>query len=150
MITLAVVAIVAVVALPSFDYLLASNKHSSSTNKLIGAINLARLEAVKRGKQVAIKTLDNSNSWSKGYLIWVDTDEDGVFDSGEELIRRFDLVENAGLALSGTVNRFVFRATGFATAAGSVNVCSNVDAVAGRAVTVFLSGRVTKMDYTCP
>ncbi len=148
MITLVVLGIATAFAMPAFDYVIANNRQSAMINQLVGAMNLARLEAIKRGAQVSIATMDGSNNWHNGYRLWVDANSDIVFDSGEELVRQYDAATAGGL--TGSAKGFGFRATGFSTAAGNVAICSNYKKVAGRQVSLALSGRVSTIDYSCP
>lgn len=52
MITLLVAAILMVIAVPSFSNLINSNRLTTATNAMIGAINTARMEAIKRNGSV--------------------------------------------------------------------------------------------------
>lgn len=47
MITLAIAAVLAMIAVPSFRRLMLSNRLNTSANALVGAINLARMDAIK-------------------------------------------------------------------------------------------------------
>ena len=48
MITLAVAAVLTVIAVPSFRNMINSNRLTTAANEMVGALNLARMEAVKR------------------------------------------------------------------------------------------------------
>lgn len=52
MITLAIAAVLAMIAVPSFRHLMLSNRLNTSANALVGAINLARMDAIKLNAQV--------------------------------------------------------------------------------------------------
>ncbi|HEY6545084.1 MAG TPA: GspH/FimT family pseudopilin [Dokdonella sp.] len=67
-ITVALVAILLAVALPSFREINIGMNVSSNTNELIGALNLARSEAVKRGRDVAVVASDGAN-WANGWEV---------------------------------------------------------------------------------
>ncbi len=54
MITLAVVAILATIAVPGFWNLIQNNRVTTQTNELVSALNLARSEAIKRGIEVRV------------------------------------------------------------------------------------------------
>lgn len=47
MVTLAIAAVLATIAVPSFRRLMLSNRLNTSANALVGAINLARMDAIK-------------------------------------------------------------------------------------------------------
>lgn len=149
MIAVAIFGIIASMAAPAFSYLIANNRHQASINALIGAVNLARTEAVKRGAQVTVGSTSGDTAWTNGYRVWVDTNNDDSLSAGEEVIRQFDEAKK-GITLVGGVNFISFRATGFATATGTIDICSDHESVAGRSMSVAISGRVSKLDYTCP
>jgi type IV fimbrial biogenesis protein FimT len=67
MVAVAIVAILAAMAFPSYrDFTLRMNV-TNNTNQLVGALNIARSEAVKRGRQVAV--IANGGNWSDGWQI---------------------------------------------------------------------------------
>jgi type IV fimbrial biogenesis protein FimT len=89
MVVLSVLAIVSVIAVPSFSALLANNRITSMSNELLAHLQYARVEATRAARKVSIcSSVDgmvcaNSTSWSKGWLIWTDFDKDGALDSSE-------------------------------------------------------------------
>jgi type IV fimbrial biogenesis protein FimT len=52
MITIAVAAILLVIAVPSFSYIINSNRLNTAANALIGSLNTARMSAVQRNTEV--------------------------------------------------------------------------------------------------
>lgn len=82
MVTLAVFGIIASIAVPSFMTMIRNNRIVTQTNNLVGTLQLARSEAVKRGVQVTILSASGTDSvWDQGWNIFTDWDGDGVFDS---------------------------------------------------------------------
>lgn len=80
MVVLAILAIMATVAVPGFDNLLQSNRLSSTTNSLLGALQTARSEAVTLRAPIkvcaantALTACGDSTDWSSGVLIMRDT-----------------------------------------------------------------------------
>jgi len=71
MVTLAVVAVVAGLALPSFREMLLSSNVTATTNQLVADLNLARAEAVRRGSTVKVscKVVGCGSDWSKGWSV---------------------------------------------------------------------------------
>lgn len=156
-VTVTLAAILMGIGIPSFMETIRSNRLTSATNDLITAFNLARAEAVKRGKMVTVRRVDNSSftkvgagaQWENGYDIFVDDDADGVFDAGETFIRTFP-----GLPLDYTLRRtsngprISFLATGGASSVGSFVICDDWDgnaipeAKTSRLLTLTTSGRV--------
>jgi len=101
MVTLAVLAILATLAIPSFQEVIRSSRLSTAANDLSSAMALARSEAVRRGARVtlcrsstyseALPVCDTgSGSWSDGWVLFVNADADAppVLDAGEEILRR--------------------------------------------------------------
>ena len=67
MIAVALVAILAAMAFPSYrDFTMRMNV-TNNTNQLVGALNTARSEAVKRGRRVAV--IANGGNWNDGWQI---------------------------------------------------------------------------------
>lgn len=78
LVTIAIAAILAAVAVPSFQEIFRSNRLSSQTSDLVAALNLARSEALRRGYRVTIcKSSDGSScteagDWSQGWVVFAD------------------------------------------------------------------------------
>ncbi len=75
MITIAIAAILAAIALPNYREFMVRTNVVKITNDLVGALNTARTEAVKRGLPVAVKSSD----WTAGWTIVADTARDGSY-----------------------------------------------------------------------
>ena len=76
LVTIAIVAILAGLALPNFRQFMMQMNVTSNTNNLIGALNLARSEAVKRGLPVAVIANAGTTAakWSNsGWLVQAGT-----------------------------------------------------------------------------
>lgn len=79
MVTVAVVAILLAVGIPSFGRLIAQNRISSQTNEFIAGLSLARSEAITRGQKVAIRANQNSIDFAaNGWTVFLDADGDGA------------------------------------------------------------------------
>lgn len=66
-ITLAIAAVLAAIALPSYREFTVRLNVSNNTNRLVGALSTARAEAVKRGRRVAV--IANGGNWNSGWQI---------------------------------------------------------------------------------
>ena len=122
MMTLSVAAILTSVAVPSFSDMIKRNRVTTQQNDLLGDIMLARMEAIKRGRSVSICSANttatacsgNNDDWHQGWLIYVSSDHDGVYDSGDgdELLRvHAPLV--SGTSLDYTYTILTFSSRGF-------------------------------------
>ena len=52
LVTVAVIAIVLTIGVPSFQQVIMTNRMATQANDLLGSMNLARSEAVKRGQRL--------------------------------------------------------------------------------------------------
>jgi type IV fimbrial biogenesis protein FimT len=97
MITVAIIGIVAAIGVPSFLDMMSQNRSISLANELTASLNLARSEAIKRGKRVSVCKSGNvsssspicssSTNWQNGWLIFVDSGTLGSFDSSDERLK---------------------------------------------------------------
>jgi type IV fimbrial biogenesis protein FimT len=78
MITLAVAAILGILAIPSFREFIQSNRLTTQVNNFVADLNLARSEAVKgRGRVTLCKSSDQATctttgGWEQGWIIFTD------------------------------------------------------------------------------
>ena len=81
MVTLAVLAVLAGIAAPSFMAMIRDNRITTQANNLVGSIQLARSEAAKRGVQITIRHNGaTANNWDNGWIVFTDWDADGAFN----------------------------------------------------------------------
>jgi type IV fimbrial biogenesis protein FimT len=160
MVTIAVVAIVLSIAVPSFARLVRSNRLVTATNEIVVALEVARSEAVKRGLQVAVcareagtQNCSQGNTWSEGWLIFVDRGGNtNTIDSGDQLVRTGSVIDSQ-LALSEQNGRdvVVFDALGFADPNGTFDLdpspCGTNDP--DRTIALSASGQTTITKGDC-
>ena len=123
-VAVALIAIVASIAVPSFTSMIANNQVTSATNTMVGFMSYARSEAVKRGRTVNIRPVDGSD-FASGYMAWTDDNNNGSFDSDEEL-RRVEDAAGAATSMTASVSSFGFRNNGYRTPSGATNVSIDV------------------------
>lgn len=77
MVTLAVMAIVLAIAIPSFTAQIQNNRVKALTEDLVTSINFARMEALKRGKRVSVCASVNGTAcggeWTDGWITFIDS-----------------------------------------------------------------------------
>ncbi|NWO06176.1 MAG: GspH/FimT family pseudopilin [Alteromonadaceae bacterium] len=109
MIVVALIAIIAMVAVPGFSSLIESNRHKSTTNNVIGILNYARSEAVRRGEPVSVRATDGD--LQNGLVVIlesVDPDDDpnpNPLRQGDEMpgaVTLTDLCSNLPIVFRGT------------------------------------------------
>ncbi|MEX1080640.1 MAG: GspH/FimT family pseudopilin, partial [Halofilum sp. (in: g-proteobacteria)] len=81
MVTLAIVAIVATVAVPAWSDFVRANRLAATTNEFVTAVNYTRSEAVRRNTDVSLcpstdqtSCVGNSTDWSVGWIAFVGDD----------------------------------------------------------------------------
>lgn len=154
---IAVVAILGAFAVPSLDAVNKRNRIVSVTNDLIISYQLARDEALLRGRRVAVcrrsrsasenatctqsnlgtdahcscatGTADtSSDGWEDGWLVFVDSNQNSEADSDETLIRVFDPVASSFTVRGNSPHQQrVYFDADGTSIAGSVWVCEQGD-----------------------
>ena len=118
LITLAIVAILVVIGLPSLQEAIRTNRASSFSNDILAAAAYARSEAVRRSAEVAIcaspdPTAGGSDAvaaaaacsgaaLANGWIVFVDADGDGQRQAAEQVLRVGDVID--GLVATGSAN----------------------------------------------
>ncbi len=112
MVTIAILAILAAIAFPSFTSLINSNRLAGASNELIGAFQFARGEAIRRNRTITFcKSADGDACAGAGagaWTGWVVRDGARVLQSG---VLKSPLTMQASPAI--TQNSIVFRPDGF-------------------------------------
>lgn len=155
MITIAILAIIAAIAVPEMRQLLVNHRVTSQTNELVAALNFARSEAIKRGADVMMCAQDG-NLMSGWYIIpGVACDADDEDDEDAALIRHEAL---ANVVVLGNLVSLRFTARGaLQTGAGTISIsllAANGDCPSGspraREVTIRGAGRIATERKLCP
>jgi len=89
MVTIAVAAILMMVGVPSFVAFHRNSQLTSAANSFIAALNAARGEAMKRGRQ-AVVVPRADNDWATGWTVFVDTDNNRQFNGSDILVTQQD------------------------------------------------------------
>jgi type IV fimbrial biogenesis protein FimT len=158
LVTLAVLAIIAGIATPSFIEMVRNSRARSSATELASMINFARSEAIKRSSSVTLCKSANpddatpactaNGNWSAGWVTFVDTNNNGTIDNGETVLR----VGRPGggtVAISSTAyaNLLRFNSRGVPGSSGNFQIC--VEPV-GRTLDISTIGRLHISKGVCP
>ncbi len=155
MVTIAVVAILASVAVPSYNNLINNSRQKSAVNQFLSELQLARSEAVKRSKQVMMCASEdgascstNNDKWQEGWIIFIDDDKDNTYDSDEELIRVSDEThELLTFKATNDVSKFIrYRPSGLSRENGTFTVCDKRGADRAKSVVINITGRAQASD----
>ena len=156
MITLAVAAILATVAVPSMRPLLLNHRMATLINVLAAHLNLGRSESILRNRQVVLCASSDGRrcalkaEWGKGWIMFVDKDYDKARDIDERLLRVHAGLP-AGLSLHyagfGSNRYLTFRSTGMTGVNGTFTFCDDRGARAARAIIISKTGRARLSRY---
>nr|WP_213952708.1 MULTISPECIES: GspH/FimT family pseudopilin [unclassified Variovorax] len=157
MVVLAVVAILATVAAPSFIDLTQRNRVATEVNGFVGDLQFARAEAIRRGETVTVCATSATNTavcggnntpWQNGWLIFNNGNASNItIDTGETVMRRQAKWSGTDtFTASGGLGAITYSRDGFALnlPGGTVQLTLNtspVNAKATRCVTLNLAGR---------
>lgn len=151
MVTVAVLAVLAAIAAPSFKPLFERWQVRQATEELQSTLYFARSEAVKRGGGIGIQanasldgcSVSETELWNCGWVVFIDKNNNGTNDSGDEEIQRTAppshvkvqsglsnpvLADRWGQLSSNGTSNFVFRLTtqgGDTSNASATSLCIN-------------------------
>jgi len=166
LITIAVLFILIVVAVPGYKQMTDRNRLVDSLNSLSGDLNLARSEAVKGGISVTVCASTNATAcsnaalWETGWIVFSDLNGDRIVDAGTDVqfIARGALTGGLTLRTNAFANndRIQYQPSGETGDNGTFNVCDTdalpnatpaeraaARAARARAINVNLLGRVS-------
>lgn len=129
LVVMGIVVILISVGVPSFRYVTTANRLSGEINGLLGDMQFARSEAIREGRNVVLcQSSDGTTctadptSWTSGWLVWSDLNDDGTFDPTQEILRhQTTLLSKDTLTPDATTNlaTITFNREGFATGLGN-------------------------------
>ena len=163
LVTLAVAAIVVALGAPSFMRVLARHAIATQAEELQDAVRMGRTEAMRRsGPAVLCRTeatdtghcAGSGGNWQT-WLLFADTDRNGVFNAGDSLLREH-LEASRRMTVTSDAASIRFEATGIAHSdAGNTTIVlspNDGDRVMQRRVCVNTRGEVVVIagDAACP
>lgn len=147
LVTVAVVATLVVLAVPSFAAITARQRQHAEINALFHAVHLARKESIVRRRPVTIcpsadgRQCRAGRDWSEGWILFVNTDGDSPtrVDAGEAVLAHHD----GAPSVTVTANRqsFTLRSVFRYATNGTLVVCDPAGRIPPRAVVVSWTGR---------
>ena len=153
MMTVAIGAIVLVLAVPSFRYVTNANRIAAEINGLLGDLQFARAEAIKEGRTVTVCVSSNGTgctggtAWQNGWIVFSDPVNFGVVDAGETVLRAQKTFSGTDTFVSNGITSVTFNREGYAApiAAGTLltlHDSSNTSAWT-RCLSINLVGQIT-------
>ena len=121
LVSIAILAILMTVAVPSFQTFIVSNQVGAFSDHLYASLLLTRSEAIKRnGPAVICKSADGATctgGWNEGWIVFADSDKDGS-PSGETILQKMS-PQNGSYSLSGLPDSVSYDSQGAATSSAS-------------------------------
>ncbi|MDR7067685.1 type IV fimbrial biogenesis protein FimT [Pseudoxanthomonas japonensis] len=155
-VTLAVAAIIAAIAVPAMQSLINSGRLNSMAEELTTAMQLARSEAIRRATTVTMcgsangTTCANGTDWNRWIIVGRDNAASDA--AGAEVITVIrDSVMPAGMSLTGPAAGVHFNPSGLLNAETTVSACLPNATVSQnqRVVTVLISGSARSSKGSC-
>jgi type IV fimbrial biogenesis protein FimT len=128
MAVIVIAGIVMAIAIPNFTQLVITNRIATQTNDLVSDLTLARSEAIKRGLTITICTSTSgtactATSWTKGRIIFTDSNGDGLVTAGVDTVLRTAGELKGGNTITvkdlANANRIQYRSSGTTNAVAS-------------------------------
>lgn len=150
MITIAIVAILATLAVPSFNEIALSSKLNSVANSFAASAQLARSEAIKRNAPVTLCASSNGSSctgaWKDGWI---------VLAGGTAIYKQPAVPTGFMMSEVGGVTSIAFQSTGVGATQATLTICRATPTVGSqkRTIEVSLSGRASttkESTSSCP
>jgi type IV fimbrial biogenesis protein FimT len=155
--TIAIAGLVTALAVPNFRDFVQNNRAAEEANALVGALTVARSEAVTRGVPVTVcssadnATCSGANDWTTGWIVFTDLDTVGTVDDDDEVLRSLPALREGSDLTAGAA--FVpYNANGFLSSAAGVDFALEIPDCRGnhnRNITVNLQGRVAVASAAC-
>lgn len=148
MTVLAITGIIVGIAIPGFAELLIRTRLTGITNELVSSLNLARSEAVKRGRIVVVRK--TGTHWEDGWHVFVDIDRStdarkNVFNDGDDIELRVhgSLPQNYTLRGNTNIANFIaYKPDGGSNRYGSFAICQAEDIHRAKMVVINSTGRI--------
>jgi type IV fimbrial biogenesis protein FimT len=148
LVTLSVAAILLSVAIPSWTTLVKNNRLTGQVNDFVGALILARSEALKRKTPVVIRK--TGTGWEMGWNMFSDVNRNNVLNAGtgaciagEDCVIAKGTLLSYGNTLKATnfTNYIRYKTIGFSNNNGTFTFCDDRGSSYARAIIISKTGR---------
>ncbi len=153
LIVIAIAAILATIAVPSFTGMLHDFRQKAALGLLVSDLNQARGEAIKRNTRVLVCIRNTAgtdcgagNNWQAGWVVCADTDSNGACDATTALSPNPVIVRpalDAALTLTSTVTPMQFNANSSAVST-TLTLGGTWSGATSRIITVANTGNISK------
>jgi type IV fimbrial biogenesis protein FimT len=161
MITIAVLAVVMSVAIPSFRELRSSNAVTTTANDFVVALNFTRSEAIKRSKPVTLCPSNaaqtgcvGTSDWSTGWIVFDDRGATpGVVDGTEAIIQSWPPATGRSVSITQTSAsnyvRYISDGTPDGLTPSTFDIVKSSTSTHPRCVRLSSTGRISLEKDTC-
>ncbi len=155
LITLAIIAIISTITVPSFAEIIADNKQVTRYNQLLAGVAFTRSEAIKQGVRTSIcqssdqtSCTQHSKQWHLGWIIYTDADSDNQVDADESILFVQQSFNDEVTISFGGRNRIAYYPDGLAVGSsnGTFLICDNRGDANKSGLIISMSGRPRKAD----
>ena len=101
MITLAIAAILLMVAVPNLSAYRRNAELTSAANTFMASLNTARSEAMKRGRNAMVVPTNNGSNWNDGWVVFVDIDRSQNYNESTDTVVASQADLPAGINITG-------------------------------------------------
>lgn len=141
-VTVAIAGVLAAIAVPTFRTMNYTTKRSTAVNDLVAALQYARGEAIKRGRQIVVcsgtSTCSTTANWGAGWIVFENTDNDSpaVIDTGEAILKQ-GAAPPTQVTINSTLTELVYRPfNNRMPTGGTFTICTPLGASEARAIIV--------------
>lgn len=157
-VTLAVAAILVTAGIPSFQQFVQNNRRSAQLDALVGALQIARSQAISQRTTVGVCASSNSltatptcgTDWSKGWIVFLDKNGNGAVDSGEDMVRVFPALDGDNSLTPTLTGGSVidYQSSGLSNVHGYFTLCDSRKEAYARTIIINAVGAVRTDDKT--
>lgn len=101
MITLAIAAILMMVAVPNLSAYRRNAELTSAANTFVASLNTARSEAMKRGRYAMVVPTNNGASWNDGWVVFVDINRTQTYTESTDSVVATQIALPTGINMTG-------------------------------------------------
>lgn len=155
MVTLTILGVLGMVAVPAFNNAILGNKLAGFTNSFMGGVQVARSEAIKRNAPIKMcrsadgQTCASSGGWQQGWIIFNDINDNDAINSPPETRIHYQQKLGDDFSFTGDNYEIVMQPTGLTATSAALTLCrSNPVGAQERTVTLGTTGRIAIVKTT--
>jgi type IV fimbrial biogenesis protein FimT len=150
MTSVGIISILLALASPGLSAFVKNNKITTSAKNFYSDLNYAKSEALKGSGNVVMKAVTGS-AYADGWIIFVDMNGNGSYDSGDIILRQQDALPTNQLITIGSQNYLSFNSYGEinSTTPLSFKFCDDRTGATGKNISINPIGLIKVVDTTC-